>query len=240
MSSTEEVRRLGEIYRRYHESGLNESRWSVANPGNQAWVREWTRVLDEMLDASGFLPLTGRRILEVGCGSGKVLARLMRWGALPHQLYGIDLMDSRIDEARQRFPGITFAVANAEELEFGDGVFDLVLLSTVLSSILHASMSQNVAREVSRVLRPGGAVVWYDFRYNNPCNPHVRGIKKAVIRALFPDFDLRLRTVTLLPPLARRLGAATPVLYPALARIPFLRTHHLGLLIKPADGAGRR
>jgi hypothetical protein len=94
-------------------------------------------------------------------------------------------------------------------------------------------MARNVAQEVSRVLKPGGAVVWYDFIYNNPKNPQVRGLRLSAIRDLFPDFHFIMRKVTLFPPLARRLGPLTSVLYPALAAIPCLRTHYLGLLHKP-------
>ena len=93
-------------------------------------------------------------------------------------------------------------------------------------------MAYNVAGEVHRVLKSGGAVVWYDFRYKNPWNPHTRPMPKQRIRQFFPDFEIHLHTVTLLPPLARRLGRLTPVLYPQLSAIPPLRTHHLGLLVK--------
>ena len=135
--------------------------------------------------------------------------------------------------ARERFPEISFHRANAEALPFPDCSFDLVLLFTVFSSILSREMTFNIASQVRRILRSGGAIVWYDFRFNNPFNPNVRRVVRSAIRELFPQFSLRLQAVTLLPQLARRLGPLTPRLYPVLARIPFLRTHYLGLLIKP-------
>ena len=138
-------------------------------------------------------------------------------------------------EARQRYPAYHFAHANAEQLEFEAATFDFVLLFTVMSSILDEKMANNVAREIRRVLKPGGAVVWYDLRYSNPINTNVRGINRSAIRALFPRFAINVRTVTVLPPLARRLGAATDRLYPVLTHLPCLRTHYLGLLAKPAS-----
>jgi hypothetical protein len=104
-------------------------------------------------------------------------------------------------------------------------------------------MAHNVAKEVCRVLKdpdlesrkPGGVVLWYDFRYNNPWNPHTRRMTRQYIRQFFPDFKLRLRAITLLPPVARRLGDLTPLLYPLLAFVPFLRTHYLGLLVKSKE-----
>jgi ubiquinone/menaquinone biosynthesis C-methylase UbiE len=159
-------------------------------------------------------------------------------GAQPRNLYGIDLLSDRIEEARESHPDLNFQCANAEKLDFHDASFDLVLLFTVLSSILDPGMAMNVAREVARVLKPGGGVLWYDFRYNNPRNPNVRGVTIRRIKNLFPEFTMHLRTLTLLPPVARRLGRLTKLLYPVLASIPLLRTHYLGLLMKP--GSDRR
>jgi len=63
---------------------------------------------------------------------------------------------------------MNFQEANAEALPFANGFFDLVTVFTVCTSILDPQMARNVSREIHRVLRSGGAVVWYDFRMNNP------------------------------------------------------------------------
>jgi ubiquinone/menaquinone biosynthesis C-methylase UbiE len=227
-----EVDRLNAVYREYSDRKFGSSKWSPTNRGNQAMVQERDRILGQLLDTSGVRPLGDRRILDIGCGAGGVLANLQKWGAQPENLMGIDLLAERIGMARERFPQISFQQANAEALPFGDGTFDVALLFTALSSILSEEMRQNVTAEARRVLRTGGAVVWYDFRYNNPFNRNVRGIGRKSIGRLFPGFVVRLRSVTVMPPLARRLGVLTARLYPVLARVAFLRTHYLGLLIK--------
>lgn len=228
----EEIQRIIKVYQTY-EDEVVQKRWSLDNPGNKAILIERQRAMQEILKTYGFWPLNGFRILDVGCGRGDVLASLQQWGAKPKNLYGVDLLQDRIEEAKRRYPDLNFLCANAEHLEFPDGSFDLVLLFTVFSSILDDAVAQNIAREVARVLRPNGAVLWYDFRYNNPWNPNVRGMTKRHIHQFFPGFEVHLRTITLLPPLARRLGRLTPVLYPFLAAIPVLRTHYLALLVKP-------
>jgi ubiquinone/menaquinone biosynthesis C-methylase UbiE len=232
MPTDSEVRRLIQVYKAYNESPDIQAQWSYDNPGNRAILRERERTLAQLLERRGLLPLHGRSVLEVGCGSGAILASLLRLGARTEDLHGIDLLAERIDAAKKRYPGIDFRAANGEQLDFPDAQFNLVLLFTVFSSILDSHMARNVAAEVTRVLKVGGAVIWYDFRYNNPNNPHVRGMNVAAIHTAFPEFDVDLHTITLLPPLARRLGRATPVLYPLLGRVPLLRTHYLGLLIK--------
>jgi SAM-dependent methyltransferase len=228
-----EVERLARVYRSYAEDAAVQHQWDGRNPGNRAIFAERQRLVGRMLQSHGLSSLEQRVILEVGCGAGSVLAGLQRWGAQPCNLYGVDLLSHRIERARKRYPEINFQCANAERLDFDAGAFDLVLLFTVFSSILEPAMAANVAGEVHRVLASGGAVLWYDFRYDNPRNPHVRGMGKREIRDLFPDFKVDLRTLTLLPPLARRLGPATSILYPLLSVLPLLRTHYLGVLIKP-------
>lgn len=228
-----EVERLRQVYAAYETDEQSRAHWDTKNPGNRAILRQRKQMLRHLLEDAGFLPLTGRRILDIGCGSGAVLAGLTTWGAEADHLYGVDLLAERIEAAQRRFPGCHFQQANAEALPFDDATFDLVLLFTVFTSILDEAMARNVAGEVQRVLKPGGGVVWYDFRYDNPRNPNVRGMPKTQIKQRFPGWRTDLCTTTLLPPLARRLGRLTSVFYPALAAFPFLRTHYIGLLIKP-------
>lgn len=233
MSIEQEVKRLHEVYRNYRESGLAEARWSSANPGNQMIKRERAQALGELLAQWGFTPLANRRVLDVGCGDGEVLADFMHWDALPHNLYGVDLLCESVETAKRRFPGLHFQQGNAEHLPFPAAFFDLIGQFTVFSSILDDRMARNIAGEISRVLKPGGTVLWYDLRFNNPWNAHVRGITRPWIRALFPGFSADLRSITLLPPLARRLDRATQIFYPILSKIPAFRTHYIGLLVKP-------
>ena len=232
MESCSEVQRITEVYREYRERGWCETKWAITNKGNQAVLREREQKLNEVLQCSGFLPLVRRRVLDVGCGSGELLANLQSLGAKVENLFGVDLLPERIQRAKERFPQINFQRVNAEALPFADGFFDLVSVFTVFSSILDRQMARNVSREIDRILRRGGAVIWYDFRMNSPFNRHVRGMSQKAVRCLFPKFDLRLVPITLLPPVARRLGRLTDPLYACLASLTFLRSHYLGVLVK--------
>jgi ubiquinone/menaquinone biosynthesis C-methylase UbiE len=236
MQTHDEVARLVEVYRHYHGDARIRAQWDERNPGNQAIDRERKRVINELLGDHGFLPLENRRVLDVGCGSGRILSSFLKLGACPENLYGVDLLPERIEQARSQFPDLQFRSMNAEHLEFPDAFFDIVALFTVFSSILDKQMAGNVAQEVIRALRPNGAVLWYDFRYNNPRNPNVRGVKMEDVASFFPDLEKHIQSVTVLPPLSRRLGWLTPMIYPVLGRVPLLRTHYLGLLLKRVKG----
>lgn len=209
------------------------SRWDLRNHGNQLILAERRRLERSLLEQAGWVPLGDRRVLEIGSGGGGELAWLSVLGASPARLVGIDLMPDRVEAARRAFPDIEFHAGNAEKLPFPDASFDLGLAFTIFSSILDAAMAANVAAEIVRVLRPGGALLWYDFRYNSPANDSVRGVTGRRVRELFPTLKGGLHSLTVVPPLARRLGPLTPIAYPALASLPPLRSHLIGLLHKP-------
>jgi SAM-dependent methyltransferase len=228
--ASDEIARVRRVYRGYAERNRGTREWAADHPGNRAMVAERTRVLAGLLLRSGRPPLRDRRVLDLGCGDGEVLAGLLPWGAVPGHLTGIDVQPDAVARAHARWPALHFDVADATAIPYRDASFDLVLCFTLFTSILDDGVAHRVAGELRRVLRPGGALVWYDFRVGNPWNPHVRGMSRRRIRALFPGWASTLRLVTLLPPLARRLHALTPVLYPALAALPPLRTHWVGLL----------
>jgi ubiquinone/menaquinone biosynthesis C-methylase UbiE len=230
METRREVERLAGVYREYARTGAPRTRWSLDNAGNRAIAAERRARIRTLLAARGMPPLGACDILDVGCGTGDVLAELVSLGARPARCHGVDLRPDAIDVARSRHAAIRFEPGNAESLPVGDACVDLVLAFTVFTSILDATMAERVAAEMTRVLRPRGAVLWYDFRYDNPANPHVRGVGRRRIARLFPGLTPHLESLTVLPPLARRLGKTTPWAYPLLARVSPLRTHYLGLL----------
>jgi SAM-dependent methyltransferase len=230
---SDEITRVRRVYRGYAERGRGAREWAPDHPGNRAMVDERTRVLAGLLERSGRLPLGSRRVLDVGCGDGEVLAGLVRWGALSDRLVGVDVRGDAVAHAHARWPEMGLEVADASALPYRDASFDLALCFTLFTSILDDGIARRVAAEVRRVLRPGGALLWYDFRVGNPWNPYVRAMSRRSVRALFPGWAGTFRLVTLLPPLARRLHSLTPVLYPVLATLPPLRTHWAGLVERP-------
>ena len=177
------------------------------------------------------LPLTRARILEVGCGTGAWLRDFVKWGADPRRVCGVDVRPGVLAEARRRCaPGVGLAQGNGMYLPFCDGTWDVVVQSTVITSILDQGLRQRVAGEMRRVLRPGGVIVWYDFRIDNPANRDVRGVSRRDLRRLFPGCAVDARRVTLAPPLARALADRSGLACDLLARIGWLCTHDLAAI----------
>ncbi len=236
-SPEQELERIRTVYAAYDRSERVQRRWDPHNPGNVAIEDEKAHHIERLLVSTGRWP-AHERVLEIGCGAGNMLVCLRSLGIPEQNLHGVDLLPGRIAAARRRLPQAHLTCGNGAELPFPSGHFSLVLLFTVLSSIQTPAMNQALASEAARVLWPGGAVLWYDLRRPNPYNPEVRAVPRNELRRLFPKFRQDLTSATLLPPLARRLGTAAPQLYPLLAALPFLRTHWLGLLVKPTADSG--
>jgi ubiquinone/menaquinone biosynthesis C-methylase UbiE len=173
-------------------------------------------------------------VLEVGCGTGGNLLELLRMGFAPRHLVGIELLPERFAQAMQTLPSaVTLMQGDASTVKLPDQSEDIVLQSTVFSSLLDAPFQWRLAQTMWRWVRPGGGVLWYDFTVNNPANPDVRGVPVERIRELFPEGRVQHQRVTLAPPLARRVCALHPRLYPVFNALPLLRTHVLAWIEKP-------
>jgi ubiquinone/menaquinone biosynthesis C-methylase UbiE len=211
-----------------------DTRYSVFDAGHLFMVQDRERRVLAALRRLGWDSVHGRRILDLGCGTAPWLRMFVQWGADPSDLAGIDLQTGRVVAARARCPaGVGLGVGSAASLPFADGSFDLVLQATVFSSILEPALQAAVAREMGRVVRPGGAILWYDMRVDNPWNRDVRGLSRARVRALFPGWAASFRSITLAPPLVRRMAPRSWLACAALDMIPFLRTHWLATIVRP-------
>jgi SAM-dependent methyltransferase/GT2 family glycosyltransferase len=224
--AAEEQARVAESYRRYQQEGRPAGRWSRSNPGNRAMLAERDEVLLAALDAHP-RGRTGVRVLDLGCGAGDVLGSLLDAGVPSEHLVGLDVRPEALEAARTCWPTISFVRSGPDRIAAESGTVDVLLAFTLFSSVHDERIARRLGAEVERVLAPGGVVAWYDLRVPSPGNRSLRPRRPAEVQALFPHLDGSLRPVTLLPPLARRLGGATGLLYPRLAVGP-LRTHLVG------------
>lgn len=164
--------------------------------------RGYHALVDE-LEASTVIPfLRGKRLLEVGCGTGLVLAKLAPHAA---SVVGVDLSPGMLALARER--GLQVHEGSATALPFDDASFDVVCSFKVLA---HVPDIEAALREVARVLKPGGVAVLefynrWSIRYlarfaagarrigraHREDDIHTRWDTAATIRAAMPA-DLRV------------------------------------------------
>jgi SAM-dependent methyltransferase len=224
----------GRVVERYARRPARDDRYAPWRHEVLATLQERQRAIVRALVAAGRTDFAALRVFEVGCGSGGNLLELLRLGFAPEHLAGIDLLPERAAHARHVLPA-------AVQVHAGDALAhplpsasqDIVLVSTVFSSLLDDAFQRRLAAAMWGWVKPGGAVLWYDFTFDNPRNPDVRGVPLARIRALFPAARITARRVTLAPPLARAVVRVHPALYTACNALPLLRTHLLCWIAKP-------
>jgi SAM-dependent methyltransferase len=111
---------------------------------------------------AGALDLRGRHVLEVGSGRGGGAAYIARYLG-PQQMAGVELASRAAAFCRRhyRLTGLVFTCGDAEALPFAPQSFDAVV--NVESSHCYRDMGRFL-REVARVLRPGGSLLFADHR----------------------------------------------------------------------------
>jgi len=115
------------------------------------------RLIDD-LELQVLAPLvSGRRVLEVGCGTGLILGPVAGRAA---NAWGLDLSPAMLQKARAR--GLNVLLGSATELPFLDASFDLVCSFKVLP---HVPNIRTALAEIARVTRPGGTIV---LEFYNP------------------------------------------------------------------------
>jgi ubiquinone/menaquinone biosynthesis C-methylase UbiE len=228
-----EVSRIRSVYARRLRT-IPKDRYSIFSEGELLRHLELQMELVRLLKKFRYSNLENAKILDLGCGRGYWLQEFIQWGARPENLFGIDLLEERIQEGQKLCSlGVTLQCGDASKLEYKDNSFDIVLQFTVFTSILDSEMKKKVAAEMSRVLKPGGTILWYDYFVSNPQNPDVRGVNRKEISQLFSGFSIFLERITLAPPLGRAVAPISTALYRLLSTFKPLCTHYFGSLQKP-------
>lgn len=88
-------------------------------------------------------------------------------------------------------------------------------------------MKQNIAKEMLRVLKPNGIILWYDYFISKPTNPDTRGVRRKEIEGLFPNCTFDFHRINLAPPITRLIALRSFLLCYMLELIPWLRTHYI-------------
>ncbi|HVB42308.1 MAG TPA: methyltransferase domain-containing protein [Streptosporangiaceae bacterium] len=225
----EEHARIRSVYEFYDRDKREQRKRDSTNPGvrlnSEGRLAAILGIMQRLNLKEGF------RLLDVGCGNGTDLRYISaEFSCLHPRLHGVDILDRRIGIARRQVPSATIQKSGAEALPFEDCCFDVVLASTIFSSILSSQITRAAAAEIARVVTSGGTILCYDTRYPNPSNPHTRPIRPRELKRLFPDASVVLTPITLLPPVARHLGAFTHSLYRPLHALAPLRSHYLAVI----------
>jgi ubiquinone/menaquinone biosynthesis C-methylase UbiE len=128
--------------------------WSVAAPAyNAPFLQQWVyrpahdEVVAQLRDHQS------ARVADIACGTGILADRIER-ELHPAEVYGVDMSEGMLNQARSRSTEVQWLRGPAEQLPFDDGALDAV----VTTSAFHFFDQPSALREFHRVLSPSGLV----------------------------------------------------------------------------------
>jgi ubiquinone/menaquinone biosynthesis C-methylase UbiE len=178
-------------------NGVVTRTWSVLAPlYDQPFLQQWVyrpphdEVIAQLREAGS------RRIADIACGTGILSDRIAR-ELKPEVIYGVDMSDGMLAQARARSDKVELLHGPAEQLPFDDRALDAV----VTTSAFHFFDQPKALREFHRVLAPGGLVAvaslsarksllqgLSDSRWKPQHNP-----SPDAVRALFEDAGFTIK-----------------------------------------------
>lgn len=178
----------------------------------------------------------GADVLEYGCGPSGKAGFLAARGAA--SVTGIDISPVAIEKERERASAegvadvVSFRVMDAEELEFDDDSFDLVCGT----SVIHHLDLDRTYRELSRVLRPGGAAIFVEPLGHNPL---INLYRRRTPRLRTPDEHPLL--ISDVEAARRHFGSVETRFFHLLSllAVPFRRTRAFDRKVRTLDAADR-
>jgi len=158
-----EEKRLNEVFDNYYYKGLSST--NIKEQINNNTIIDlfnefmlMSQVTHSMFN-NNKENLPSLRILDAGCGNGRMLRKICELGAEQTNCYGIDLSKDIINYAEENSPtGITYSSGDIKTMSYNDNAFDIIFNLGVLIHIKDNNYIKEIAKEFYRVLKPGGLV----------------------------------------------------------------------------------
>lgn len=128
----------------------------------------------------------GAKVLDLGCGNGRVYELLKDLGI---KYYGLDISEELINHAKKSVPNGHFVVSDLLKTPYDGNEFDLVLSVATLHHIPSGIAREQALKEIHRILKPEGYVMitaWYFWNKPN----YIQEILKSYVAILLGRSDL--------------------------------------------------
>ncbi len=179
------------------------------NAARQVEARRYDAFRNELKYFRRMKPLSPRlKVLDVGCGPGIFSEFMIEQGV---DVVGVDIDPALVGAAQTRLAARgaapLFIVGRVERLAFRDGAFDMCVANSILE---HAADWEATLREVTRVLKPGGLLVFYTTNRLHPFQCEINGFP------FYPWIPARLKTRILREIMKRRPDMVNYTQFPAI------------------------
>jgi ubiquinone/menaquinone biosynthesis C-methylase UbiE len=162
-------------FRKFEHAGWEK----VPQKYQEAWGNLTTQAVESLLDAAGVQKNT--KVIDIATGPGFVATAAAKRGAT---VVGVDFSAAMVAEAQRNYPDVEFREGDAEQLPFGDGLFDAAVMNF---GILHLARPDQALVEARRVLRPAGR-----FGFTAWAKPEEAIAFGIVLRAIRSHGDLKV------------------------------------------------
>ncbi|MDP9841798.1 class I SAM-dependent methyltransferase [Streptosporangium lutulentum] len=144
----------------------SRSRWAdiAGDDAGERYAARFAELAESGADMHGEARLCaellppGARVLDAGCGTGRVAIRLAELG---YDCVGVDLDESMLEVARRAAPDLTWILADLSDLSalVGAGSFDMVVAAGNVIPLLAPETEARAVAGLAALLRPGGLLV---------------------------------------------------------------------------------
>lgn len=196
-------------------------------------VEGWNKIAEQVnfnleMDWDKFQELVDvkAKVLDFGCGYGRIVDQLNQRGY--SDVVGIDPSFAMIDRGRRMFPELSLLHSRGQDLPLDSHSFDAVIACAVFTSIPSSEERQAAAREIARVLKPGGLLHLSEFcaseerRFMSALGVLMRYSTPKVLQRLFEDFESVHNEVVC----ANTMGGRPEPSYRAFVRKPVNNAMH--------------
>lgn len=226
---SEELDKLKQVYNERKSLKID---YSFVLPQNYYLVSSREKIFISSLLKYFGTDYSDLKVLDLGFGSGNDIFNLIKAGFKVENISGVEVIEERFQYVKSIIPNADLKLNNGFNIPFEDNKFDLIIQSTVFSSILNPESRAKLANEMIRVLKPKGKVFFYDIRFNNPWNKNVVKMDKDEINRIFKNEVKRFNAVTLNPILVRKIASGSIILCELLEKVPFFCSHYYTIIEK--------
>lgn len=218
----EEVQRI----RSFCENKKN----SYLNPFDYTLLLFKETALNSFLSKNYQKTLSTAKIMVIGFGDGSAVYSLIKYGAKPRNIYGIEIVKDYYEDLKFNIPDANLRMVDNFIMPYPNGLFDIVIQTEFLSMIKNDNARLKMASEMFRLIKKSGKIFSYDIKKSS--DPNIVSIDSQQLKKLFPEASSLTSTPITLTSSIIKNFEKYPLLCQTFAKLSFLTSHYQTIIQK--------